>query len=78
VWISRFGIPEANASGSPFFEMMAFGDCSRGQLDHYARVAWNRALIIKQFFELEPALDWLRNVISPAVESTLPARARFR
>ena len=43
-----------------------------------ARVAWNRGMLIKQFFELEPALDWLRNVISPALESTLPAHARFR
>jgi hypothetical protein len=42
------------------------------------RVAWNRGMLVKQFFELEPALDWLRNVISPALESTLPVPARFR
>jgi hypothetical protein len=43
-----------------------------------ARVAWNRGVLVKQFFELEPALEWLRNVISPALESTLPVHARFR
>jgi hypothetical protein len=42
------------------------------------RVAWNRGMLVKQFFELEPALDWLRNVVSPALESTLPVHARFR